>query len=688
MQGAVAELGSSLYGGIATWQDTAADRLPSARTSKKTSRRGFLSSAISHRYPLFADLFRPCGRGQTEVRQSGRCSVSPHACFLVSGQVCRGCADHLRRMFANSVLASSPPLSSLSPSISHSGGCASGNVKGGEGVSGTLSSFLQHGGLQDGGVLRRRGGWSQGFGGRGGGGGVCTPAIDVTAAALTSSEDDGDNRRTSTTVTIRSATREDEEEEETPSASAAAATTALDRDLGLGLTELTAISPVDGRYGDKLKKSLRAIFSEYGLIRYRALVEVRWLQKLSEIQGVSEVPPLSESAQRLLEEIASGFGLEDAARVKEVERITNHDVKAVEYVLKTLLGTDPELSRVLEFVHFACTSEDINNLAHGLMLKEALEKQLLPAMDGIISALRRLAHLHADKPMLSRTHGQPASPTTVGKEMAIFCYRLARQREALGKTRPMGKIAGAVGNYNAHMVAYPDVDWQAVAESFVTSLGLDFNPYTTQIEPHDYLAEVFDCITRFNNILIGFDRDVWGYISLGYFKQKTVAGEVGSSTMPHKVNPIDFENSEGNLGIANSLFNHLSGKLPISRWQRDLTDSTVLRNLGVGIAHSMIAYQSTMRGISKLEVDQQRINEDLDGSWEVLGEPIQTVMRKYGVEKPYEKLKEFTRGKSVSQQSLREFIDGLEIPPEPKQRLKELTPHTYIGNAAQQAHNV
>ncbi len=382
------------------------------------------------------------------------------------------------------------------------------------------------------------------------------------------------------------------------------------------------------------------------------------------------------------------FTVEDAARVKAIERTTNHDVKAVEYFLKERIKDNAELDAVSEFIHFACTSEDINNLSHGLMLHAARASVLLPEMDAIIDAIRALAHRYAEVPMLSRTHGQPASPTTLGKEMANVVYRLRGQREAVAKVALLGKINGAVGNYNAHLVAYPEIDWPAFAQQFVESLGLTWNPYTTQIEPHDYMAELFDAIARFNTVLIDFSRDVWGYISLGYFKQTTVAGEVGSSTMPHKVNPIDFENAEGNLGIANALFDHLAAKLPVSRWQRDLTDSTVLRNLGVGLAHTLIALQSALKGIGKLEVDAARMAADLDANWEVLAEPIQTVMRRYGVEQPYEKLKALTRGQRIGPDALADFVETLDIPDKAKAELKALTPASYIGNAAEQARMV
>ncbi len=455
----------------------------------------------------------------------------------------------------------------------------------------------------------------------------------------------------------------------------------------MDLTPLTAISPIDGRYGDKTE-ALRPLFSEYGLIRHRALVEVRWLIALSEEPGIPELPPFSVHARHVLERIVEGFDEQDARRVKNIERTTNHDVKAVEYFLKEKIAGNVELEAASEFIHFACTSEDINNLAYALMLRECRAQILLPLLDELIEALRDLAHRYADQPMLSRTHGQTASPTTLGKEMANFAYRLKRQREQITAVPMLGKINGAVGNFNAHMVAYPEVDWPAFAERFVTGLGLDWNPYTIQIEPHDYMAELFQAVIRANNVLIDFDRDVWGYISLGYFKQRTVAGEVGSSTMPHKVNPIDFENSEGNLGLANALFEHLAGKLPISRWQRDLTDSTVLRNLGVGFAHTLIAYQSTLKGISKLEVDPQRLHEDLDAAWEVLAEAIQTVMRRYGIPEPYEKLKAFTRGKTIDREALTRFIEGLELPEAAKAQLLALTPRTYVGNAPEQARRI
>ncbi|WP_027849517.1 adenylosuccinate lyase [Marinospirillum minutulum] len=450
------------------------------------------------------------------------------------------------------------------------------------------------------------------------------------------------------------------------------------------LTSLTALSPVDGRYGSRTV-ALREHFSEYGLIRARVEVEVRWLQCLANRPEIKEVPAFSDQANQLLNDLVANFSIDDAQAVKTHERVTNHDVKAVEYFIKDRIEVLPELAAVSEFVHFACTSEDINNLSHALMLKGGLEKVILPEMQQVADAIRDLAHKNAQVPLLSRTHGQTASPSTVGKEMANVVYRLERQIKQIKAVELLGKINGAVGNYNAHLSAYPTLDWQANAKDFVESLGLVWNPYTTQIEPHDYIAELFDAIARFNTILIDFDRDVWGYISLGYFKQKTVEGEIGSSTMPHKVNPIDFENSEGNLGIANAIFNHLAVKLPISRWQRDLTDSTVLRNLGVGMGHSQIAYQASLKGISKLETNPERLAYDLDAAWEVLAEPIQTVMRRYQIEKPYEKLKELTRGKAITQEGMAVFIDSLEIPEQAKQELKALTPANYIGNAIAQA---
>ncbi len=452
------------------------------------------------------------------------------------------------------------------------------------------------------------------------------------------------------------------------------------------LNALTAISPLDGRYADKCGQ-LRDCFSEYGLIRRRLIVEIRWLQSLAAHPGIEEVPPLSAEATAVLEAIIDRFDVAAAAEVKRIERTTNHDVKAVEYYIKQRLEPHAELQRVVEFVHFACTSEDINNLAHGLMLRDG-RRVLLAEMQALIDRLRNLAHDWSAVPMLARTHGQPASPTTVGKELANVAYRLQRQSGRFAEVEILGKINGAVGNYNAHLAAYPEVDWPEHARQFVQSLGLTWNPYTTQIEPHDYMAELFDALARFNRIVLDFDRDVWGYIAWGYFKQKTVADEVGSSTMPHKVNPIDFENSEGNLGLACAVLHHLSEKLPLSRWQRDLTDSTVLRNMGVGLAYTLIALRSTLKGVDKLELNRAALERDLEQSWEVLAEPIQTVMRRYGIERPYEKLKELTRGKDVGPELFRQFINGLEIPDDAKARLLELTPGRYTGNAADQARRI
>ena len=449
------------------------------------------------------------------------------------------------------------------------------------------------------------------------------------------------------------------------------------------LSALTALSPVDGRYGAKAA-ALREHFSEFGLIRARVIVEVRWLQRLAEHGQIVEVPPLSAEATAFLEQLIRDFSVDDAERIKEIERTTNHDVKAVEYFLKEKIAGQAELNAVTEFIHFACTSEDINNLSYGVMLADGL-KAMLPTMHEVADEIAKLAIAHAGQPMLSRTQGQTASPTTLGKEMANVAYRLKRQLKQIESVEILGKINGAVGNYNAHLTTYPDIDWEANARTFVEGLGLSFNPYTTQIEPHDYIAELFDAICRYNTILIDFDRDVWGYISLGYFKQRTVEGEIGSSTMPHKVNPIDFENSEGNLGLANAVMSHLAQKLPISRWQRDLTDSTVLRNLGVGLAYGLIGYHASLKGISKLEANPSRLAEDLDNSWEVLAEPIQTVMRRYGIEKPYEKLKELTRGKRIDQAGFAAFIDTLELPETVKNELKALSPASYIGNAKAQA---
>ena len=453
------------------------------------------------------------------------------------------------------------------------------------------------------------------------------------------------------------------------------------------LSSLTAVSPIDGRYGGKTDM-LRTIFSEFGLIRYRVMVEVRWLQQLSAHAQITEVPHFSDSANAVLNGLVDNFTLEHAGRVKEIERTTNHDVKAVEYLIKEVIADNAELQAVSEFVHFACTSEDINNLSHALMLKEGRDQIVLPALVNIQSQLASMGREFADVAMLARTHGQTASPTTVGKEMANVAFRLQRQIDLIKSVPLLGKINGAVGNYNAHLSAYPDMDWPGFAEQFINGLGLEFNPYTTQIEPHDYMAELFDGMARANTILIDYARDIWGYISLGYFKQKTIAGEVGSSTMPHKVNPIDFENAEGNMGIANALYGHLAAKLPISRWQRDLTDSTVLRNMGVGLGYSMIAFASLTKGMSKLKLNRERLGEDLNSSWEVLAEPIQTVMRRYAIDEPYEKLKALTRGNVMDQKTIQAFIDTLEIPERAKAELKAMTPASYIGNAVQQAKDI
>ena len=452
------------------------------------------------------------------------------------------------------------------------------------------------------------------------------------------------------------------------------------------LSELTAVSPIDGRYASKTE-GLRAMFSEYGLIHCRVEVEVRWLQKLAAHPEIEEVPPLSTAANERLDRLVSDFSLADAQAVKEIERTTNHDVKAVEYFIKQRIEDLPELAAISEFVHFACTSEDINNLSHALMLQRGL-LPLLELMEKIHSSLRVFSHDFALVPLLSRTHGQTASPTTVGKEFANVVARLERQWEQIKAIPLHGKINGAVGNYNAHLAAYPQVDWEANARDFVNSLGLTWNAYTTQIEPHDYIAELFDAVCRYNTILLDLDRDIWSYIALAYFKQKLVAGEVGSSTMPHKVNPIDFENSEGNLGLANAVLGHMSAKLPVSRWQRDLTDSTVLRNMGVGFGYSVIAYQSTLKGLGKLELNTDRISADLNEAWEVLAEPIQTVMRRYGIAEPYEKLKALTRGQQVTAEIFQTFIGSLEIPADAKAELQRLTPASYIGNAAIQAERI
>ena len=449
----------------------------------------------------------------------------------------------------------------------------------------------------------------------------------------------------------------------------------------LELSALTAVSPIDGRYGARTAK-LRASASEYGLIRYRVIVEVGWLRALAAHAGVAEVPRFSANAEAFLDALLAGFGETDAARIKEIERTTNHDVKAVEYFLKERLAALPELAAVSEFVHFACTSEDINNLAYALMLRDVRAEVLLPDVDGVIAILGANAERWADVAMLSRTHGQPASPTTLGKELANVAARLARARARLASVEILGKLNGAVGNYNAHVAAYPDVDWEGVARAFVEGLGLAWNRFTTQIEPHDWIAEYADATARLNTIGIDFARDVWGYVSLGTFRQRTIAGEVGSSTMPHKVNPIDFENAEGNFGVANALLRHLSEKLPISRWQRDLTDSTVLRNVGAAAAHTSIAWQSLARGLPKLEADPVAIAAELDAATEVLAEAVQTVMRRYGVPEPYEKLKALTRGRGISPSDLARFVEALAIPEEAKARLRALTPASYIGRAA------
>ena len=455
----------------------------------------------------------------------------------------------------------------------------------------------------------------------------------------------------------------------------------------MNLSLLTAISPIDGRYASKVD-ALRPIASEFGLMRARVEVELAWIKSLASHPQIDEVAPLSEQAIAQIDSIVADFTEADGERIKDIERTTNHDVKAIEYFIKEKFALNPELNAISEFVHFACTSEDINNLSYSLMLTRMRDDVLAPKMRDIVEFLRAKANEWAAHPMLSRTHGQSASPTTVGKEFANVVARLERQLTQFEAVQLLGKLNGAVGNYNAHLSAYPEVDWAAHAESVITNLGLTFNPYTTQIEPHDCVAEYFDALKRFNTILIDLDRDLWSYISLDYFKQRTVAGEVGSSTMPHKVNPIDFENAEGNLGIANAVFEHLSAKLPVSRWQRDLTDSTVLRNVGVGAAHSLIAYETSLKGLNKLEINLAVISEDLAKRWEVLAEPVQTVMRRYGIEKPYEQLKELTRGKPIDEESLRAFIGNLDIPEDAKQTLLDMTPLTYIGSAEAQARKV
>ncbi len=454
------------------------------------------------------------------------------------------------------------------------------------------------------------------------------------------------------------------------------------------LTALTALSPLDGRYHGKVD-ALRRYFSEFGLIRYRVLIEIEWLKALSAESSIVEIAPFSAATIAQLDQIAAQFSEADAEQIKTIEKRTNHDVKAIEYWLRDKLSGNPETAKTLEFIHFACTSEDINNLSHALMLQAGRDEVMLPTLDVLIERLRKLAHQLADLPMLCRTHGQTATPSTLGKEMANVVHRLQRARARIASVEMLGKINGAVGNYNAHLAAYPNMDWEGFAKKFVEGRGITFNPYTTQIEPHDAMAELFDAYARANTILIDLNRDLWSYISLGYFKQKVVAGEVGSSTMPHKVNPIDFENSEGNLGLANALLRHLSEKLPISRWQRDLTDSTVLRNMGVALGYILLAYESCLKGLNKLEPNPQRLAEDLNNSWEVLAEPIQTVMRRYHIANAYDKLKDLTRGKGgINRESLRVFIQTLDIPDTEKQRLAALTPESYIGKAAKLAKRI
>jgi len=450
---------------------------------------------------------------------------------------------------------------------------------------------------------------------------------------------------------------------------------------------LTALSPLDGRYAAKLD-GLRFHFSEYALIRRRLQVEIEWLKALAGEAYFAEIPPFSPATVQELDRLVADFSAEQAAEVKDIEAVTNHDVKALEYWIRKQLGSNAEVMRVAEFIHFACTSEDINNIAHALMLESASKETLLPALDKVVARLRELAHEHADLPMMARTHGQPATPTTLGKEMANVVYRLERASAKIVAVTLLGKINGAVGNYNAHLAAYPDFDWEHFARGFIEKLGLEFNPYTIQIEPHDALAELFDAFARANTILVDLDRDIWGYISLGYFKQKLKAGEIGSSTMPHKVNPIDFENSEGNLGLANALLKHLAEKLPISRWQRDLTDSTVLRNMGVALGYTLLGYDSLWRGLNKLEANPECLRKDLDANWEVLAEPIQTVMRRYGIANPYEKLKELTRGNRISREGMQVFVASLEIPQTAKDALLQLTPWDYTGKAGELARRI
>jgi len=453
------------------------------------------------------------------------------------------------------------------------------------------------------------------------------------------------------------------------------------------LSALTAVSPIDGRYGGKTV-TLREHFSEYGLIAKRVAVEIEWFKMLAAHPKIPEVPAISSSAVQFVDQIVREFSIEGASRVKEIERTTNHDVKAVEYYLKECFDQSTELAPLKEFLHFSCTSEDINNVAYGLMLASARREVMLPLIDRHLDAIREMAHTHADAPMMSRTHGQPATPTTVGKELANFVYRGMIHRDRFAEAPIRAKLNGAVGNFNAHMCCYPEVDWTEACASVITNLGIEMNPYTTQIEPHDFIAEMFDALSRHNTVMIDFNRDMWGYISLGYFRQRAIAGEIGSSTMPHKINPIDFENSEGNLGLANAIFGHLTSKLPISRYQRDLSDSTVLRSLGVGMGHTVIALESGIKGLSKLDVNQESLDKDLDANWEVLAEPIQTVMRRYDVPEPYEKLKELTRGKRVDQQGMQRFVESLEVPESVKHELLKLTPHNYIGLAPELARKV
>uniref|UniRef100_A0ACD5XFA0 Uncharacterized protein n=1 Tax=Avena sativa TaxID=4498 RepID=A0ACD5XFA0_AVESA len=468
---------------------------------------------------------------------------------------------------------------------------------------------------------------------------------------------------------------------------AARSVEALEQATDLDTFCMMALSPLDGRYF-RFVKDLMPFFSEFGLIRYRVLVEVKWLLKLSQIPEVTEVPPFSEEAQLFLDAVILDFSIDDAKEVKQIEKITNHDVKAVEYYLKQKCSSNPEVAKVLEFFHFGCTSEDINNLSYALALKEAVNTVMFPVMEDVLAAICTLATENAHVPLLSKTHGQPASPSTLGKEMANFASRLYDIGRSFSEVKILGKFAGAVGNYNADVVAYPEIDWPKMTEEFVRSLDLQFNPYVTQIEPHDYISKLFNLFVQFNIVLTDFDRDMWAYISEGYFKQIPKAGEVGSSTMPHKINPINFENSEGNFSVSNGLLHTLSMKLPISRLQRDLTDSTVLRNLGVGLGHSLLAYKATMQGIQKLQVNKVRLDEDLDQTWEVLGEAIQTVMRRYGITEPYEKLKEFTRGQAVTKESIRRFIETLDLPEDVRSSLLELTPHSYIGEAEKLAKNI